>query len=145
MAKDTLGNGLKMSAIVESLPHNIALVDEDGTVLAVNDAWLNLMSDMGLAESKSDVVGRHYDDVIEETVQPQSWPNSLSDTISSEPGDADRTFEYSHSTKSGDHDFKVTISPVDGEAHYTVTHEEITDCQQTKHRLKTRDFTLTSS
>lgn len=133
-----------LDGILAALPQHIALLDGDGELLHVNDAWLDFAIRQG-----GDVrgyVGESYIRVLESAADQDEEAREMLEGLRAVlDGDRDRfEMEYPCPTLQGELWFQVAVSPVAGEIgrHLVVSHTDITARVRQEAELRERTLAL---
>jgi PAS domain-containing protein len=129
------GEVAKQAAILNALPANIALLNTDGIIISVNDAWWCLMQ-----FSPGHGVGRNYLEICDDALgDDSSHPHVIADGIRSVLGGDSKCFslEYESHSPANQGWFLMTVTPLaEGRQNgVIVMHTNITPQKQAAFRL----------
>lgn len=129
-----------MRAILDSLRDHVAVVDDGGTIQAVNEAWENFAMENGAADRSRVSVGANYLEVCRRACNAgdQVAEHALNAVASVLSGASDHfAMDYECSSPSQERWFKMTVlrqkSPHRGAV---ITHSDITDRKQSEEALR---------
>ncbi len=120
-----------LQAAFEALPWSVAVLDEEGTIIAVNQAWRQFLTRCGVTLA-DDGVGTSYLRVCEEArgVGPEDTEvvaEAIRDLLL--VSTAEHVFEYSYNTHTEERWYLVRLrgGEVNGRRRITAVHQDVTD------------------
>ncbi|GAA4020115.1 PAS domain S-box protein [Actimicrobium antarcticum] len=135
-----LADGAIEVAIIDSLPANIGLIDRDGMLVSVNEAWRRFANQNGMPRASRYGVGSNYLGIVEPDAHaPQHHDDTLATGIRAVlRGDAGHfSLEYPCHTPDRQRWFMMTVSPLgDGPEGALVMHVDVTQLYLTKQSLR---------
>ena len=107
----------RMSTIINTLPANIALLNDQGVIVDVSDSWRNLSMANGLI-NKNYRIGTDYVKMVEHIDEPggkngKMVAKGIRAVLSGESNDF--SFEYLHETANGNKWFRLIVTPLQRE------------------------------
>ncbi len=103
-------------SILNSLQMIIAVLDEDGVIIKVNDAWLNFAIENGDPDLENTGVGVNYFDTVRRSVRKGQTPSSLQGMLDVLHGKSP-SFEYKYPCHSPNEQrwFLMRVTPLDSD------------------------------
>ncbi|MGZ5013490.1 MAG: PAS domain S-box protein [Methylobacter sp.] len=129
------------TSILNSLTSHIAVLNEQGVIVAVNDAWRQFAKDNGLLESRQNMLGINYLDVCKNAInQPYGDEASAAQTgIAAVLVGEQQSFHLEYPCHSPDQQrwFHMSVSPLHGSRGAgVISHENITQRKQAEAALQ---------
>ncbi|MGZ5781712.1 MAG: PAS domain S-box protein, partial [Burkholderiaceae bacterium] len=129
------------TSILNSLTSHIAVLNEQGVIVAVNNAWRQFANDNGLLESNQNILGVNYLDVCRKAIsQPYGDEASEAETgIAAVLAGEQDAFHLEYPCHSPDQQrwFHMSVSPLHGSRGAgVVSHENITQRKQAEAALQ---------
>ncbi len=134
-------------SILNSLTSQIAVLDEQGVIVTVNNAWRQFGKENGLAESRQNMLGTNYLDACENAFkQPYGdEANAARDGIVAVLAGDSESFQLEYPCHSSDQQrwFHMNVSPLQGSRlGVVVSHENITERKLMEDELKVSEAKL---
>jgi len=129
------------TSILNSLTSHIAVLNEQGVIVAVNNAWQEFANDNGLLESSQNILGVNYLDVCRKAVN-QPYGDEASEAqagITAVLAGEQETFHLEYPCHSPDQQrwFHMSVSPLHGSRGAgVISHENITQRKQAEAALQ---------
>ena len=139
----------KINAILNSIPSQIALLDADGTILHVNEAWSSFARDNGAADTLANGVGTNYLEACQSAAGPRAGEapvayQGIRSVLSGERTTFD--LEYPCHSPTKNRWFLMTVSPFKGASGgVVISHVNITERKRVERRRAGFDRILESS
>ncbi len=129
-----------LRGILDSLPEHIAVLDQQGTIIAVNAAWKRFAEENGLPDDEGTDLGRNYVDVYRQASGP--FDEQADMALAGIQAVLNRTMahftlEYPCSTPTAKRWFVMYVTPLQGEhGGAVISHIDITQRKQTEETLR---------
>ncbi|MGZ4990052.1 MAG: PAS domain S-box protein [Methylobacter sp.] len=125
-------------SILNSLTSHIAVLDAQGIIVGVNDAWRRFAEENGLPESSRDMQGVNYLDACNVGCEANAAKAGIKAVLADEL----KIFHLEYSCHSPDQQrwFHMKVSPLQGPLHgVVISHENITERKLMEEELKTSE------
>ena len=133
-----VNTGSLLRSIMDSLPHSIAVVDQKGLIIQVNQSWSEFARENGAVPAVVDGIGLDYFDMCRADAGDQLAEEALAGMQAVLSGRQDRfTQEYPCHSPTRPHWFEFRVTPLLGSRQGLVTsHVEITERKLAQQRLE---------
>ena len=134
-----------LRAIMNSLANHIAVLDKQGAIIAVNEAWSRFAQANNLQMSPAEWVGVKYFDVCREAARYDEMARDVLRGLEEVCAGLRLSFEYEYPCHSADEQrwFKLCVTPLAGATGaLVVSHENITTRKRAEEALQEWNATL---
>jgi two-component system, chemotaxis family, CheB/CheR fusion protein len=136
-------------ATLDALPHQMCVLDERGTIIAVNATWRTFSEENG-GSHETNSIGTNYLDVCRRASEAEPNEASIVETGILgvlHGGQVEFKLEYPCRTKDGDRWFRLVVSPFPGSGarRVVVVHEDITASKESTRQLRLQSRALDGS